>query len=279
MMIYQKETLPLDAQEFVTFLEEVVNDNSRFMEILLAEITGLQCSGNFHNHYVNSYLNASECFREDNVLDYWEESDEQCRNDTVAFLEKYHGVGYSGAYRLTIVFSGQNYVIKFPIDSRDCCLTESENYERACKEGLEKYFAATYNLGQMECFLDKGYSGNIYIQKKVEIIADDVLLEGADGDFWTEGTREDGINLVSKEFYGWECLDDYDVFLNEYSCAEVLPFYGILFQLWFYCPEQELVRLLNFLDVESINDLHPGNVGFLTDNTDTYPIFIDFAGC
>ena len=162
------EVLPAEARRFVDFLKDLVTNGTEFVDTFLPELEDYR-SGvadrywGYENKeketYITELLNAST------DLSYGIEVKDKYADMVTDFLLDYAGTGFSGEYRLTMVFDDYDYVIKFPIQLKDACLIESDNYALAVKEDLGRFFAPAYNLGPLDFFDDKGYYGNIFIQK------------------------------------------------------------------------------------------------------------------
>ena len=158
----------------------------------------------------------------------------------------------------------ENWVIKFPItrnDGLNFCKIEAENYAAAKEAGLEEFFAETYYIGEY-----KGYSFSL--QEKVRPDEDgfeDILYDYArdivDEDYMYVINRED-----DEERYRSDCIREYVEEMNDEQIIEII-FSGISFE--------DYDKLIDFIGVHGINDLHTGNYGFRKDNT---PVIIDFGG-
>lgn len=272
------ESLPIEARDFVDFLRDLVTNSPEFINAFLPELERrrhIERPWEYEGEtYLNDYLNASgdwssgsEYFKEYNEL-------------ITSFISDYGACGFAGCYRMAIVFENCDYVIKFPIRSRDCCLVECQNYNAALDAELDHYFVNTYNLGPLDFFKEKGYNGNIYIQKKIATVVEEVDMdENLDEYFWSYGPEdEDGDRYFKEGFFSEEDLLSFEAFMNEYYIS-MLDYSGILFYMWLHRPEEEIVRLNNFLEDNHIDDIHPRNAGFLTNDYNTCPVIIDFARC
>lgn len=276
------EALPAEAREFVNFLRDLVTNENEFIDTFLPELEDYRlgeadrCWGYENDEketYIAELLNASaDLSRGRGIKDYY--------TDMVTdFLLNYCGSSFCGDYRLTMVFDGYEYVIKFPIQKKDACLIESNNYAYAKEENLSRFFAPTYNLGPLDFFKDKGYHGNIYIQKKVAEMIEFSNIEGiTDFDFWEYGPIDGDDRLYKEnEYFSDEEAAEFPIFLDEFD-IDMFRFAGIVFFLWLHNTEAEMHRLNDFLFKHHINDLHPNNVGFANGDYHKAPIIIDFAG-
>lgn len=110
-------------------------------------------------------------------------------------------------------------------NANDYCELEMENYQKACKENFEKYFAETYFFKEV----------------------DGVKF------FWQEKVRldEDSLDKCSSEYCAvdsyFDELDDDDRIMSLYGDTE------------------EVNDFINFLDDNGINDLHSENWGWTKD--------------
>lgn len=124
----------------------------------------------------------------------------------------------------------------------DYCSLEEENYHRAKKRGVDKFFAETEWIGFV-----KGHP--IYIQKRVAEVFE--LHRDSSSYKNRQGTREKCKNL------GVNCF---------HSCwlSDFLSYY----------TEQDLFNLDMFLCDCGIGDLHGGNLGYMKDGR---PIIFDYS--
>lgn len=276
------EALPAEAREFVDFLKDLVINGPDFIRTFLPELEDYRL-GKAHRYwgyekegekdtYLSELLDASR-LRSDGY-----DIKDRYADIVTDFLLNCGGSGFCGEYRLTIVFDNYNYVIKFPIQSKDACLIESNNYAYAVDENLERFFAPAYNLGTLDFFEEKGYYGNIYIQKKVKEMIEDSCVAGVDFDIWEYGPIDDDYKFYSEnEYFSDDDAEFFTIFLDEFD-GDMFRYYGIIFFLWLHNSEGEMHRLNDFLFKHHINDLHPSNVGFIDGDYHKSPIIIDFAG-
>ena len=282
--ITKVETLPVDAQKFVNFLKDLVTNGPEFIRTFLPELEDYRLGKanrywgyeDEENEKKETYI--SELLDASNMLSYGYDTKDQYAEIITDFLIGCRGSCFSGEYRLTMVFDDYDYVIKFPIQQKDACLIESNNYAYAVAENLERFFAPAYNLGTLACFEEFGYHGNIYIQKRVEEMIEYSNVPGIDFDLWEYGPIDGGDHLFDEnEYFTDEDAWSFDCFLNEFD-ADMFRYYGIVFFLWLHNSENELHRLNDFLFEHHINDLHPNNVGFLNGDYHRAPIILDYAG-
>jgi hypothetical protein len=276
------EALPAEAREFVNFLKEIVTNENEFIDAFLPELEDYRLGKanrywGYENDeketYITELLNAST------DLSYGIAVEDNYADMVTDFLINYSGTGFSGEYRLTMVFDGYDYVIKFPIQKTDACLIESNNYALAKEERLSRFFAPAYNLGPLNFFEDKGYFGNIYIQKKVSEVIENVNIDGiTDFDFWECGPIDGGEYFFKEnEYFSAEEAEEFPIFLDEFD-IDMFRYAGIVFFLWLNNTEAEMHRLNDFLFEHHINDLHTNNVGFLNGDYHKAPIILDYAG-
>lgn len=282
------EALPAEAREFVNFLKDLVTNGSDFIKIFLPELEDYRL-GNADRYW--GYENEEDGERETYIQElinassdmyYGYDTEGKYAEGVTNFLDDYNGSCFSGEYRLTMVFAGYDYVIKFPIQSIDACLIESDNYAYAVKEDLGRFFAPAYNLGPLDFFEDKGYYGNIYIQKRVQELIDNSHVEGIDWDLWEYGPidyeySESRYYDKNNEYFSDEDAETFNIFLDNFD-GDMFRYYGIVFFLWLHNNENEMYRLNDFLFEHHINDLHPCNVGFIDGDYHKAPIILDYAG-
>lgn len=279
------EALPAEARRFVDFLKDLVTNGTEFVDTFLPELEDYR-SGvadrywGYENKeketYITELLNAST------DLSYGIEVKDKYADMVTDFLFNYGGTGFSGEYRLTMVFDDYDYVIKFPIQSKDACLIESNNYAFAVEEDLGHFFAPAYNLGPLDFFEDKGYYGNIYIQKRVQELIECSHVEGIDWDLWEYGPvdyEDSECRYYDKNnnYFSDEDAETFNIFLDNFD-GDMFRYYGIVFFFWLHNNENEMYRLNDFLFEHHINDLHPCNVGFIDGDYHKAPIILDYAG-
>ena len=275
------EALPADAQRFVNFLKDLVTNGPKFIKTFLPELEDYRLGNahrywGYHEEVKETYI--SELLEASNALSRGWGNEEDYPEMITDFLTDYCGSCHSGEYRLTMVFDDYDYVIKFPIQQKDACLIESNNYAYAVAENLERFFAPAYNLGTLACFEEFGYHGNIYIQKRVEEMIEYSNVPGIDFDLWEYGPVEEDYQYYKEnEYFTDEDAESFGCFLDEFD-ADMFRYYGIVFFLWLHNSENEMHRLNDFLFKYHINDLHPNNVGFLNGDYHKAPIILDYAG-
>lgn len=154
-----------------------------------------------------------------------------------------------GVTKAVFIFNDADYVIKVPLNNRVDCKREYEVYSISVEKGLSKYFPETDYLGQ--------YKGlPMYIQRKIGTTWEDVPYAEYEK-IESELSQEEKELAETK----YECE-----FEGEYT-----------FSAFFIHKngEEELDKLLWFLDDESVNDLHEGNIGLSMAGE---PILCDFSG-
>jgi hypothetical protein len=286
--ITKVEALPAEAQRFVNFLKDLVTNGPEFIKTFLPELEDYRL-GNADRYwgyedeenegketYIQELINASS------DMHYGYDTEGKYAEGVTNFLDDYNGSCFSGEYRLTMVFDGYDYVVKFPIQKTDACLIESNNYAYAVAENLERFFAPAYNLGALACFEELGYHGNIYIQKRVQELIEHSHVEGIDWDLWEYGPvdYEDSewrYYDKNNEYFSDEDAETFNIFLENFD-GDMFRYAGIVFFLWLHNSENEMHRLNDFLFEYHINDLHPCNVGFIDGDYHKAPIILDYAG-
>lgn len=141
------------------------------------------------------------------------------------------------------------------IDIKDYCAREAENYLRSQELGLDKYFAATYEVG----FIG---TTPIYLQERVDCNSDsieDSLYEYSD--------RE------NREWIEEQYDDEDDIKDRIYSYADELEDDERIRAILGY--DDEIERLIDFTYENDIGDLHSKNWGF---NQNGFAVILDFSG-
>ena len=157
---------------------------------------------------------------------------------------------YWGASKLVIVDEDNDWVLKIPFcdKSRNYCAVEAENYKKAVEAGVEEPFAACYFLMEYE-------GAPCYVMEKIN--CDEQAIES---DFYEIG---------SDKLLGEMSEDEICSYLGSMDTDEILD------QLLEFYYEAGFLREINaFLSVNSINDLHTGNLGYRGDKL----VFVDYSG-
>ena len=148
----------------------------------------------------------------------------------------------NGVSRGVFIFDDSDYVVKFSLtEEYDSFINEQELYIEAEMYGVEKFFAPITYLCTIGGF-------RFYIQKKVK-----------------SGTRmdTDGENLSEASISLLNCCNDTSFCQND-----------LFDDFYENYEEEELYKLINFINDYDINDIHYKNVGFLNN----LPVIIDYAG-
>lgn len=143
-----------------------------------------------------------------------------------------------------------DYVVKFDFDELESsyCFHEFDTYNTAKEQNLDRYFAETRLLGSFQ-------NNFLYAQEYVRYSCEDLLID-------TETiVSENFIQHISEKMQDTPCTCS----LPMEWCAKFIDLYG----------EKELDRLFKFLEDRGVNDLHSGNVGYLSDKR---PIIFDYSG-
>jgi hypothetical protein len=155
-----------------------------------------------------------------------------------------------GVSKLVIIDEDNDWVLKIPFCDKSCdyCEIEAENYQKAVKEGVEEPFA--------ECYFLMEYEGApCYIMEKIN--CDEQAIES---DFYEIG---------SEKLSGQMSEDEISDYLGSMDTDEILDQL-----LEFYYEAGFLQKINAFLSVNSINDLHTGNLGYRGDKL----VFVDYSG-
>lgn len=161
----------------------------------------------------------------------------------------------AGATKGVIIFEKEDYVIKIPFTSDwnyDCPQEESFVYDDAIKNHLEKFFAPCY-------FLYKYAESYIYIMEKVYMDSQVVMRSGI-REFRKSNSEFDKDDIDIEEYLSCRCADN--PVLVRYCFKE---FYN----------DDEIDRLIGFIESNYINDLHESNMGF---NKEGKLVLIDYSG-
>lgn len=185
------------------------------------------------------------------------------------YLQSYKLMVYTGATKACIVDElNPFWVIKISFDrSRneyykdhdlviDFCKREVENYRKAEEKNLQRYFAATYLFS----IIDGMY---VTIQETVEVDC------GVFTDIFSDSVRSyySKDDFDSEESYNaavWDSAEDLD------NDERIYAIFGKKDE-----PDEEVNQLVDFIEVNNINDLHCGNWGIAKDGT---YVIMDFSG-
>lgn len=182
-----------------------------------------------------------------------------CDNHAL-FLEENHLKGFCGVSKACI-FSEElpNWVVKTGFiwndddDDGDFCTIEAHNYQDAIAEGIEEFFAASYELCTVTTSEYENLRQNIYfyIQEKAEpdeertsstcdryIRSEQDIIESEDEPFYYDYTDEDRLESLFGECKNFD-------------------------------------RLIKFVREWQINDLHTGNFGYTKEGIAK---IIDYSG-
>ena len=148
----------------------------------------------------------------------------------------------NGVSRGVFIFDDSDYVVKFSLtEDYTSFISEQELYIEAKMCGVEKFFAPITYLCTIGGF-------KFYIQKKVK--------SGTRMDTDGESLSEASISLLNCCNDTSFCQNDlFDDFYENYE-------------------EEELYKLIDFINDYDINDIYYKNVGFLNN----LPVIIDYAG-
>ena len=142
--------------------------------------------------------------------------------------------------------------------TRDNCDLEFECYQRAKQHGVESFFAETYSVGH-----------HIVLQEKADILADEIEDECPEL-YQQYGIRYDAARDVveNPSPYSEEIAQLFNF---------ILPYGAQPLVIELFCQqhtEDELVRLVEFLKEEQIDDLQARNMGVFNGKVK----FFDFGG-
>jgi len=168
-----------------------------------------------------------------------------------ARLDRFHVNFFCGLTKGCIVPEDIPWVIKVGfIQDINYCRRECEFYKEACKEHLERYFAAEYRIGAI-------HGVDIYLQEKVTPDEKRISFD----------LREHIMNVYNIECCSEEELEE--AIQDGIDCSDVEDIY--------YAVTGEKIEdeLLYFLDENNIDDLHTGNWGFTEDGR---VVIFDYSG-
>lgn len=175
----------------------------------------------------------------------------------------------TGATKGVLIFEQLGFVIKIPFcrNSEDCyynsaygeyeccyftgadtdngwdyCEAEANKYERAEEEGLAQCFAKTKKIGDID-----GYP--IYMQELADIYKSI--------DYQSSHTEEDSRQVSSI------CNSNNFYMFNLEWLSDAFHYYG----------EKVFHKLLEFIRIVGINDLHDGNIGYIGNR----PVLVDYS--
>lgn len=187
------------------------------------------------------FFDAVICEDNDNFFDW-------CRNHK-DFLEGHIKV-YCGETKACIISDElSNWVVKVGFtyndeyrleNTTDFCAIEAKNYRDAVDEGLEEFFAASYELCRVAAPKEYNYEDDIifFIQEKA--VPDD-----------------EKTSATCEKYTGSDQNDDFDRIES------------------LFCGHKKLEELFRFIEDWDINDLHSGNFGYTADGKIK---IIDYSG-
>lgn len=179
-----------------------------------------------------------------------EEDDKEFFEEAKDYANKNGIFFFFGASKLVIVDEESDWVIKLSFDcsvdvdegmESDYCKRELYNYEKACEEGVEKFFAEICMVGEVDGI-------EVYLQEKLKV--DDGVEKDVDQIF-----RDYVYNLDESYYDDIEDEDERSAILTDdvYDMDE-----GERIEAIFGFDE----RLITFIENNDINDLHSGNFGY-----------------
>ena len=196
-----------------------------------------------------------------------------CRVESNYFRKNYGLHFYRGETKGCIVdFNRQEWVIKVPFDystnpmrcknedgtSINYCALEAEKYARACAEGIEECFAATYEVGEIN-------DVKFYLQEFANV----------DEDSTTDSFYEYASEQVERYFN----RDEEDEGNEELFRSEIWDFINDMDDqervMAVFNNHKNIRKICDFIYDEEINDLHSGNWGFTNDGRE---VIIDYSG-
>lgn len=211
----------------------------------------------FTYFYRRNYYNTPEEERVD--LDMPIDFNEDLFNEEFRdyFCSKHNGYISCGSYKVCLLIDkglGREYVLKFSKefedDDENPCELEVEFFNEADREGLSRFFAETFYLGNLE--INNVISTPLYAAARHDVDEDYV--------FSMEGS------IDKDEFYTKDY--NYDDFESCFSEEGVLDCFAESYSI------EDIEKLIVFLDDNGICDIHGANIGF--DNWKN-PVIIDYS--
>ena len=176
-----------------------------------------------------------------------------------------------GATKVCLLFDyedGYNYVVKIPYRRNiDYCAIEFENYNRAVREGLSKYFAEMEYVSELVIVsgetLEECTAMNfpVYIMERVYVDG----VEASDRSY----------NYFREKIYSHENADEDDITDEYWEAIDSEEFTESEFCFKAAYSEEICDKLSTFLYKNNINDIHTQNIGFRDWDR---PVFIDYSG-
>ena len=159
----------------------------------------------------------------------------------------------AGCTKVCIIDEEEEFVIKFDIVDKCCgasyCDLESRNYKMAVEAGLGRWFAGTWEVGEVAGRM-------VYLQQYAR-------------------TDEDA---TSDSFYDYICENYYDGQNDEetqdsIACSvDEMDNEDRIYAMIGY--DHDASKVVDFCDQWDINDLHAGNWGYINDEA----VMIDYSG-
>ena len=152
-----------------------------------------------------------------------------------------------GSYKFVIIFTDEDWVIKFNfVGDVDGCERELICFNEAVSEGCHQFFCQCDVLPQI-------FGNTPYIMKKALI--DPYRCD----DYLSSSLEEEGFSDEEISIYATN---------DEYETNLVTSVFST------YFSHDEVLRLLTFINIMGINDIHDENIGYI----DERPFIIDYAG-
>lgn len=171
-------------------------------------------------------------------------------------LGDYDVYGSAGFSKVCVPLN-DDWVLKFPLnvyDNLNWCGIEAENYALAKKLGLARFFAPCFYWGKIDGLL-------VYIQRRVEKDTDRVeesIFNYCSAAVPRQENESDEIYSERvQSFVDSEATDEDNVFAN-----------------FTFKNEIERGKFFNFIEEQTINDLHCGNFGYYNGHC----IIFDYSG-
>ena len=162
-----------------------------------------------------------------------------------------------GVTRVVVIPENFDWVLKFNFQNeellQDYNRLEVQHFEKAIEKGLDKYFAAIYQVGAIDGLM-------VYAQEKVV----------ADEDYVTSSFFQ---YTLDKYYNHIEYDDMYEDARNDAAWEEANTL-DTEDRIYALINDGMADQLIDFIYENDINDLHSGNWGY----RGTEPVMIDYAG-
>lgn len=218
--------------------------NIKFFEDLVREAAGELCDAldNFQyseefEDYCRDYFNTYGETPSETILEIANEihSESDWSDFLYYFLED--RVWTSGASKVVKFAQNKPYVIKFTMDPETIFQSEGDIYDRAVQAGVENFFAKVYYSTIVDIL---GTEVSVEVQEKVIQNSLDFSKRSYDRDFKPTHLSKTQTKLIS-------------------VVQEKIQNQHLTEMLVLHCHPLDVIKLINFIEEEGINDLYDDN--------------------